>query len=49
MPGVYITPHNAPGWTDGLRRRQLDLFLQNVARFTQGETLEGIVDIERGY
>jgi phosphoglycerate dehydrogenase-like enzyme len=49
LPNVYITSHNAPGWTPGLRRRQLDLFVQNLRRFRTGEPLEGIVDVVRGY
>jgi phosphoglycerate dehydrogenase-like enzyme len=49
MPNVYITPHTSPGWTEGLKRRQLDLFVANLQRFTRNERLEGIVDFERGY
>ena len=49
MPNVYISPHNSPGWTDGLQRRQKQLFLDNVRRFVQHEPLTGVVDIEQGY
>lgn len=49
LPNCYITPHNAPGWTTGLRQRQLDLFLANLRRFLAGDPLEGVVDIEQGY
>jgi phosphoglycerate dehydrogenase-like enzyme len=49
LPNVYITPHNAPGWTTGLRRRQEELFVANLRRFLAKEPLDGIVDIERGY
>lgn len=49
MPNVYVTPHNAPGWTQGLRRRQLSLFLANLARFANDKPLEGVVDMVRGY
>ncbi|MDX1932511.1 MAG: D-2-hydroxyacid dehydrogenase [Capsulimonadales bacterium] len=49
LPNAYLTPHNSPGWTVGLRRRQLELFMGNLRRFVAGEPLEGVVDIERGY
>ena len=49
MPNVYISPHTSPGWTDGLRRRQLSLFAENLAYFARGEALESVVDIARGY
>jgi phosphoglycerate dehydrogenase-like enzyme len=49
MPNVYITSHNATGWTAGLRRRQLDLLVSNLRRYRAGEPLEGVVDVARGY
>lgn len=49
MPNVHISPHNSPGWTDGLRARQKALFLDNLRRFAQDEPLENVVDIKRGY
>ena len=49
MPNVYISPHNSPGWTTGLRERQKTLFLTNLGRFSRGEPLENAVDIEQGY
>jgi len=49
MPNVYVTPHTAPGWSEVLRRRQLDLFASNLRRFAHGEPLEGVVDLARGY
>jgi phosphoglycerate dehydrogenase-like enzyme len=48
LPNVYITCHSS-GWTEGLRRRQRETFIANLRRFIQGEPLQGIVDIERGY
>lgn len=48
LPNVYITCHSS-GWTEGLRRRQRETFIANLRRFAQGEPLNGIVDIERGY
>jgi phosphoglycerate dehydrogenase-like enzyme len=49
LPNCYVTPHNAPGWSADLRRRQLGLFYDNLRRLRAGEPLEGVVDIERGY
>lgn len=49
LPNAHTTPHNATGWTAGMRRRQLDLFVANLRRFLSGEPLEGIVDLDRGY
>ena len=49
LPNVYVAPHNSPGWTRGLRERQKRLFLDNLARFAQGQPLDGVVDVSRGY
>lgn len=49
LPNVYLAPHNSSGWTTGLRARQKQLFLDNLARFAQGLPLNGVVDIARGY
>lgn len=49
MPNVFISPHTSPGWTEGLRRRQIQLFVDNLQRFVRGEPLEGVVDQARGY
>lgn len=49
MPNVYISPHNSPGWTTGLRERQKALFLSNLGRFSRGESLENAVDMGLGY
>lgn len=49
LPNVYVTPHTSPGWTNGLQKRQLDLFLQNLERFLRDEPLHSVVDINRGY
>jgi phosphoglycerate dehydrogenase-like enzyme len=49
LPNVIVTPHNSPGWTVGLRRRQQKLFLENLRRFVDGEPLDGQVDLARGY
>jgi phosphoglycerate dehydrogenase-like enzyme len=48
MPNVYVTCHIS-GWTEGLRRRQRELFVENLRRFTLGEPLIGVVDLARGY
>ena len=49
LPNVHLAPHNSPGWTAGLHERQKSLFLSNLRRFSQGEPLESVVDIARGY
>lgn len=48
LPNVYVTCHSS-GWTEGLRRRQRELFAENLRRFTLGESLLGVVDLARGY
>jgi phosphoglycerate dehydrogenase-like enzyme len=48
MPQVLISPHCADrvaGWLD----RTMDLFLDNLARFTRGAPLRNVVDARRGY
>ena len=49
LPNVYVAPHDSSGGTAVLRRRQADLFLENLRRFDRGEPLQGVVDIARGY
>jgi phosphoglycerate dehydrogenase-like enzyme len=49
LPNAHTTPHNATGWTRAMRRRQFDLFTANLRRFLNGEPLEGLVDVDRGY
>jgi len=47
-PRVRLSPHvswSAPGALD----RLLDPFLENLARWLEGEPLEGLVDVEAGY
>lgn len=48
LPNVHISPHSS-GWTNGLRQRQKQIFLDNLARFTRGEELANRVDIGQGY
>jgi phosphoglycerate dehydrogenase-like enzyme len=48
MPEVLLSPHCADrvvGWLD----RTMDLFLDNLARFTRGAPLLNVVDARRGY
>lgn len=46
LPGVTVTPHiSGPSTVEGVGR----LFLENLKRFMNGETLVGIVDRGRGY
>jgi phosphoglycerate dehydrogenase-like enzyme len=49
MPNVYIAPHNSTGNAPSVRRRQREIFLENLRRFAAGEPLENVVDFERGY
>ena len=48
VPNVLITPHTS-GVTRGFWRRELDLILENFARFLDGRPLLNEVDRERGY
>ncbi|HEY3283739.1 MAG TPA: D-2-hydroxyacid dehydrogenase, partial [Armatimonadota bacterium] len=48
LPQVILTPH-VSGSSPGNHRRTLDLFLDNLRRFTQGEELRNLVDKEAGY
>jgi phosphoglycerate dehydrogenase-like enzyme len=49
LPNVLLTPHNAPGNTDALNGRKLDLFLDNLGRYLAGQPLLNLVDPVRGY
>ena len=49
LPNVYVAPHDSSGGTAALRRRQADLFLDNLRRFARDEPLQGVVDAARGY
>lgn len=48
LPNVLITPHTA-AFGDDYWAPAVDLFLDNVARFTRGERLLNVVDKARGY
>lgn len=47
FPNVIITPHSS-GSTDRTRRRSVEMFLENFARFAAGETLSGVTTNEIG-
>lgn len=48
LPNVMITPHNS--WsTPHLQKREAELFLDNLARYVQGDPLINVVDPTRGY
>jgi phosphoglycerate dehydrogenase-like enzyme len=47
-PNVHITCHSS-AWTDGLRLRLLDLFVDNLRRYVSDEPLLNVVDFKRGY
>ncbi len=48
LPNVVLTPHIS-GMTDVSHAFGLDLFCENLRRFTNGEPLENVVDWARGY
>jgi phosphoglycerate dehydrogenase-like enzyme len=43
-----ITPHIA-GQSDVIMGRKLDLFKENIRRFTTGEPMLNVVDKDKGY
>ena len=45
---VIITPHYA-GQSDLVQRRRIDLYKENLRRFSKGETLLNVVDKDKGY
>lgn len=47
-PNVLITPHATAG-SPRMRERQIDLFLENLRRFLNGEPLLNVVDKSAGY
>ncbi|MFM7187635.1 MAG: D-2-hydroxyacid dehydrogenase [Armatimonadota bacterium] len=47
-PNVHITCHSS-AWTEGLRVRLLDLFVDNLRRYVSDEPLLNVVDFKRGY
>jgi phosphoglycerate dehydrogenase-like enzyme len=47
-PNTICTPHNG-ATTAATRRRGVDIFVENLGRFTRGEPLVNIVDKEAGY
>lgn len=48
LPGVLIFPHTT--WrSPAVKERQLALFTENLGRFTKGDPLVNVVDVERGY
>ena len=49
MPNVFISPHHSGGGSPGLRQRQIDIFLDNLRRYCNGDQLLNQVDIDRGY
>jgi phosphoglycerate dehydrogenase-like enzyme len=45
---VVITPHIAGG-SDGIGKRRMDLYKENIRRFVAGEPLLNVVDKRKGY
>jgi phosphoglycerate dehydrogenase-like enzyme len=48
MDNVIITPHVA-GRSDGITKRRLALYEENLKRFSAGLPLRNVVDKTRGY
>ncbi len=48
LPNVVVTPHNG-ATTAPTRRRGVDIFVDNLARFVRGEPLRNVVDKSAGY
>jgi phosphoglycerate dehydrogenase-like enzyme len=48
LPNVVVTPHST-SQSPRMRERQIDLFIENLARFRDGRELLNVVDPERGY
>jgi phosphoglycerate dehydrogenase-like enzyme len=49
MPNVVVSPHHSGGGTVGLRKRQVEIFAENVRRYVSDRPLLNVVDIVRGY
>lgn len=47
-PNLILSQHSGGGTADELTRK-IDLFTENFARYQRGETLLGVVDLNRGY
>jgi phosphoglycerate dehydrogenase-like enzyme len=48
LPNVIVTPHNG-ATTPGTLQRQVEIFLDNLARFADGRELRNVVDKVLGY
>ena len=48
LPNVVMTPHPA-GASQYRMQRNLDRFVDNLRRFANGETLQGVIDKTQGY
>ena len=47
-PNTIITPHNGAS-TAATRRRGVEIFVDNLRRYTAGQPLRNVVDKEAGY
>ena len=47
-PNVILTSHSA-GASQHIRRRAMELFVENLHRYVKGEELENVVDKAKGY
>jgi phosphoglycerate dehydrogenase-like enzyme len=48
VPNVFITAHTA-GATPMFRKRVIELFAENIARYQDGREMINVVDVTRGY
>lgn len=48
LPNVFVTPHCSAATSQTIQRI-VDLFLDNLARYRQGQPLKNIVDKQAGY
>ena len=48
LPNVILTSHSA-GQSQLYRRRAIQLFIDNLNRYANGEPLQNVVDKEKGY
>jgi len=48
LPNVFVTPH-CTGFSPRSVQRSIELFLQNLTRYRNGEPLRNVVDRTAGY
>lgn len=48
LPNVVMTPHTS-GWSPDREHRLIELYAENIRRYSNGEPLLNVVDKQRGY